>query len=258
MVGFTLQVQCNRHPHTQNKPPARPSPPKSTTIPPIPSQCIDRRTAIISFALTLNSTLLPTSSAKAAANDAVQAGLSKYVKKKKLDRIDTYLAPLIEAKGQLIRVGRVMLQEPGEARKLLRSGIFAGLRDDVRAVGEYASQKEGENAATGTALVSGFFKPLEQLDYLLNRDAKQGKPGDGEEERKALEETIVGLEALLYSAPDSVLKRAQSVVDSFKESDQKGNTSGDVPAVDTLSLEGDNRSGSGNSEAELQRLSKLL
>ena len=151
-----------------------------------------------------------------------------------------------------------MLQDPGEARKLLRSGIFAGIRDDVRAVGAYASQKEAGDAATGAALVSRFFKPLEQLDFLLNRDAKQGKPGDGEEERKALEETIVGLEALLNSAPESVLKRAQSVVDSFKELDQKGYISGDVTAVDESSTEGDNQSGSGISEAELQRLSKLL
>lgn len=149
-----------------------------------------------------------------------------------------------------------MLQDPGGARKLLRSGIFAGLRDDVRAVGEYASQKEGGNAATGAALVSGFFKPLEQLDFLLNSDAKQGKPGDGEEERKALEETIVGLEALLNSAPDSVLKRAQSVVDSFKETEKNGNPPGDVPTLDVFSVEGDVQSG--GSEVELQRLSKLL
>jgi hypothetical protein len=45
-------------------------------------------------------------------NDAIKAGLSRYVKKKKLERIDTYIAPLLEAKGQLVRVGRVMREAP--------------------------------------------------------------------------------------------------------------------------------------------------
>lgn len=255
MVGFALQIQCNQIPHTQNRPQLQSIPPKPVPDPFYSLQSIDRRTAFISTALTLTTAILPTSTAIAATeNTAVTAGLSKYVKKKKLDRIDTYLAPLIEAKGQLIRVGRVMLQDPKEARSLLRSGIFAGLRDDVRAVGEYASQKDGGSPATGAALVSGFFRPLEQLDFLLNRDAKQNKPGDGEEEKKALEETIAGLDALLASAPDSLLKRAQSVVDSFKDT-TTGNDNGgstDVPTV-----EGNTQDGGGN-EAELQRLSKLL
>lgn len=43
-----------------------------------------------------------------AENSAVTSGLSKYVKRKKLDRIDTYIPPLLAAKGQLIRIGRVM------------------------------------------------------------------------------------------------------------------------------------------------------
>jgi hypothetical protein len=41
-------------------------------------------------------------------NDAVKAGLSRYIKKKKLERIDTYVAPLLAARDQLVRVGRVM------------------------------------------------------------------------------------------------------------------------------------------------------
>ena len=38
----------------------------------------------------------------------------------------------IPMQGQLVRVGRVMLQDAAAARQLLRSGPFAGLRDNVR------------------------------------------------------------------------------------------------------------------------------
>lgn len=69
-------------------------------------------------------------------NDAVKAGLSRYVKKKKLERIDTYIAPLLEAKGQLVRVGRVMREPPPldqqtytcEAVELCLSSSAAALR----------------------------------------------------------------------------------------------------------------------------------
>lgn len=43
-----------------------------------------------------------------AENEAITKGLSKYVKKKKLDDIDTYVPPLLRAREQMIRVGRVM------------------------------------------------------------------------------------------------------------------------------------------------------
>ena len=39
---------------------------------------------------------------------AVQAGLAKYVKRKRMDRVDTYLPPLLQARDQLVRIGRVM------------------------------------------------------------------------------------------------------------------------------------------------------
>jgi hypothetical protein len=52
--------------------------------------------------------LLPAAGAAHADNSAVKAGLSSYIKKKKLERLDTYVPPLLEAKDQLIRVGRVM------------------------------------------------------------------------------------------------------------------------------------------------------
>jgi hypothetical protein len=173
------------------------------------------------------------------------------VKRKKLERLDTYIAPLLEAKGQLVRVGRVMrecaaaaaaisslqfpafssllwdagsdataavvalpllvllcscrapsahatpqlplpsaVQDAGEARQLLRSGVFAGLRDNVRSLGEYASQRAGDDS--GRELVRGFFKELEGFDSELRKAQREG--AGVEEARKRLDGTVAALE----------------------------------------------------------------
>jgi hypothetical protein len=59
------------------------------------------------------------------------------------------------------------VQDPAEARQLLRSGVFAGLRDNVRAVGEYASERARDES--GRDLVRGFFTELEGFDAALRQ-----------------------------------------------------------------------------------------
>ncbi len=68
---------------------------------------------------------------------------------------------------------------PVTARDLLRSGPFSGLRDNIRAIGEYAaaaatgaaggsgSSSSSSSSTDAGALVLGFFKELEGLDRLL-------------------------------------------------------------------------------------------
>ncbi|KAI3424820.1 hypothetical protein D9Q98_008206 [Chlorella vulgaris] len=152
-----------------------------------------------------------------AANEAVTSGLNKYVKRKKLERLDTYIAPLLEAKGQLVRVGRVMLQDAGEARQLLRSGVFAGLRDNVRSLGEYASQRAGDDS--GRELVRGFFKELEGFDSELRKAQREG--AGVEEARKRLDGTVAALERLLDTVPPEAMSQAQQVIAAIRELDDE-------------------------------------
>jgi hypothetical protein len=65
--------------------------------------------AITASALSL--TLASPKESRAAENAAVTSSLGRYVKRKKLDRIDSYVAPLLTAREQLIRIGRVMGKE---------------------------------------------------------------------------------------------------------------------------------------------------
>lgn len=76
---------------------------------------LDRRSTLLAG---LGALVLSPSPAAAAANEAVTAGLSKYIRQKKLDRVDSYAAPLLEAQDQLVRIGRIMREYPSEIQPL--------------------------------------------------------------------------------------------------------------------------------------------
>jgi hypothetical protein len=96
----------------------------------------------------------------------LQGGLDKYIKKKQMDPLSTYLPSVLVAQSQLLDVpeaAETFGLEP--ARSLLREGAFVGLRDNVRVIGEYAVQSIGKDAAK--AQVTAFFKAIEELDLAL-------------------------------------------------------------------------------------------
>jgi hypothetical protein len=173
-------------------------------------------------------------------NSAVTAGLQRYVRKKKLDAIDSYLAPLLNARDQLVRIGRVMMKDPAGARKQLRSGAFAGVRDSVRAMGEFAAREQGQEA--GAALVSGFLGGLEALDQQLLLAAR-GDVAAGEAAQAKLAACSAAPEALLAAAPEEAMAQARRVV----EGAQRG-----------VDAEGGEGSGAAADPAELARLQQLL
>jgi hypothetical protein len=83
------------------------------------------------------------------------------------------------------------VQDPKEARSLLRSGAFSGLRDSVRAVGQFVSER-GQGQTVGAALVSGFTKELEGLDVALMLAVREGRAvdEDGNARLKATTEAL--------------------------------------------------------------------
>lgn len=164
------------------------------------------------------------SAAWAGGNPAVTRGLGKYVKKKKLDKIDTYLPPLFLARDQLIRVGRVMLQSPAEARELLRSGAFSGLRENIRSVGEYVSREKGDEAL-GKKLVASFFSELEAVDFaLLSATRSQGSGLDVEATRTRLDGSIKALDALVGQVPEDIVEKAKGIAAAVDALDVEAST----------------------------------
>lgn len=72
-----------------------------------------RRCLLAAVAAAAAVAIAPSPPAAAAGNEAVVRGLDKYVKKKQLDPLDTYVPLLLEARDQLIRTGRVMCERSG-------------------------------------------------------------------------------------------------------------------------------------------------
>ena len=173
--------------------------------------------AVVSLAAvaSLAANVLWCTPARAAENEAVKRGLSQYVKKKKLDRIDSYLPPLFLAKEQLIRVNRIV-ESPGDARQQLRSGSCSGLRENIRSVGEYVSREKGDEKL-GKRLVGEFFGELEKADYALlsgSRSEDEKKREQVEEARARLEGTIKALDALIGELPADVVDKSRSIADA--------------------------------------------
>jgi hypothetical protein len=178
--------------------------------------------------------------AVAAENPAVTRGLSVYVKKKKLDKIDSYLPPLFLAREQLIRVIRIV-QEPADARQQLRSGSFSGLRENVRSVGEYVS-REKKDEQLGKKLVGEFFAQLEAADFALlsaSRSEDDKRRAEIQDARGRLDGTIKALDALIAELPKDVVDTARGIADAVDSLDQEA-------ALDI------------NQRGEASRLEKLL
>lgn len=110
----------------------------------------------------------------------------------------------------------IAVADPKNARSLLRSGAFAGLRASVRAIGDYAAER-GAGKEAGNALVTGFFKELEGLDQVLLAAERSEDPSEGRElARERLDKTIAALDKVIESVPPEALNNAQRVVSSLK------------------------------------------
>lgn len=181
---------------------------------------LDRRDALVlSSSLVLSQLAAlagPTPRAHAATGGGASTsgrGLSAYIKKKQLDPLETYVPLMLEARLVLASSRELATSNAAVARELLRSGPYNGLRDNIRALGEYAARAEGGDAAAATGLVSAFFQALESYDRLLYTAVReQTNPAAGDVDAK-----VSALDAafgdLLATVPADVVRRAQDVLD---------------------------------------------
>lgn len=175
---------------------------------------VSRRSAVLGAAALAAVVPLVSPLPAAAENDAVTRGLSKYIKRKKYEDIESYLPPLVAARGQLIRSGYLLAQDPGAARAMLREGAFSGLRDNIRAVGDYA-QRQGQGDE-GAALVTAFFKALEAYDYSLLQGSRTKEGLDVDGGKQKLDATLEAFDRLLAVVPRSMRSRAEDIVSELE------------------------------------------
>jgi hypothetical protein len=93
-------------------------------------------------------------------------GVDRYIKKKAMDPLVSYIPVLLIASEQLEYV-QLAASDLGcdETRSLLRKGAFVALRDNIRSIGEYTSATCGKE--TAQARVKRVFASLEALDGAL-------------------------------------------------------------------------------------------
>lgn len=135
-------------------------------------------------------------------------------------------------------------QDPSAARQQLRSGPFRGLRDNIRALGQYAALPAADGGAgisegDASQLVQAFFRALEDFDLLLynavrefkqqeQKAAKDSSKDEDEESAAAAVDPAVGLDKqaaagklhltvqqldkLIATVPADVLAKSQEVL----------------------------------------------
>ncbi|EFJ49401.1 hypothetical protein VOLCADRAFT_117192 [Volvox carteri f. nagariensis] len=142
---------------------------------------------------------------------AAGPGLNRYIRRKTLDPLETYVPLVLEARGVLSQAKSLAAKDVGAARELLRQGPFSGLRDNIRAIGEYAA-RDGRTTEVGP-LVTGFFKALESYDQLLYnalRDKATPKPDEVE---ARIQDLYTAFDRLLATVPSDILDQANRVLE---------------------------------------------
>lgn len=159
-------------------------------------------------------------------------GLARYIRKKRLDPLETYVPVVLSARSQLVSAGEVMATDAAAARALLRQGAFAGVRDNIRALGEYAGQA-GQTAAVAQ-LVPGFFTALNEYDQVLLAATKADAKLDMDSAVTKYAAAVKTLDDLLATVPTDILNKSQAIL-------TQANAKSSVPTADATAAAEDER-----------------
>ncbi|XP_009790842.1 uncharacterized protein LOC107805847 [Nicotiana tabacum] len=173
-----------------------------------------RRSVTVALGILLQWLLVP--------KDAGASPFDKYVKRKKLDPLETYIPAVLLAGVQIKELEKSLeVDQPkyGDCRNILRSGPASSLRVNIRAVAQYASDDgNGESASND---VDQCLSALEGLDSLLLR-ASRNDPGASIDSMKAKITTALNaLDSLLKTVPADMLDKGKIVADSYLFADEE-------------------------------------
>ncbi|OAE22886.1 hypothetical protein AXG93_3163s1040 [Marchantia polymorpha subsp. ruderalis] len=149
----------------------------------------------------------------------VPGALSKYIKRKKLDPLETYVPTILLAQSQFQEVDGRLEGEASkfaDARSLLRNGPAASLRTDIRAVAQYAAESGNERVAS--AAVDQCLSALEDLDGLLFQ-ASRSQDAPIEKMRQRLSTAVTAIDRLLATVPAAILEKGKAVAKAYRDSD---------------------------------------
>lgn len=148
----------------------------------------------------------------------VERGMSRFIRRKPRDPLDSYVVPLLLCVEQMDLLAE-FVQEDHErlvlGRAQLREGPFATLRDDLRAVAEFG-QANGRSEVDD--LVEQALRAVDKADSEMLRDIRK-TPEQGASP-KAVDAILQGrdnLNQVLDAVPEDVLEKSKEVVAVLKQ-----------------------------------------
>ncbi|KAJ1382284.1 hypothetical protein SESBI_44416 [Sesbania bispinosa] len=144
--------------------------------------------------------------------------LDKYVKRKKLDPLESYVPAVILTEFQIKDLEKTLEgDEPQFAlcRSLLRSGPAASLRVNIRAVAQYAS--DSGNGKTAFSNVDECLRSLEELDSLLLHASRNDPEASVKSMKAQISSALHALDSLLQTVPSEVLNKGKAIADSYRD-----------------------------------------
>ncbi|XP_078441365.1 uncharacterized protein LOC144711293 [Wolffia australiana] len=152
------------------------------------------------------------------ANSASALGpFDKYLKKKKLDPLETYVPAVILTQAQFKDLETSLDFEKPDydvSRSLLRSGPASSLRINIRAVAQYASE-DGKGKMAFDA-VDQCLRALEDLDSMLLHASRNDPSASVAEMRQKINTALLALDTLLETVPSEVLDKGKLIADAYR------------------------------------------
>jgi len=143
--------------------------------------------------------------------------LDKYVKRKKLEPLETYVPAVLLTIDQFVDLEKSLeFEKPrfDETRSLLRSGPASSLRINIRAVAQYADST-GQGKAASDA-VDECLRALEDLDSLLLHASRNDPTASVEAMRSKISVALGALDNLLQTVPSAVLDKGKVIADAYR------------------------------------------
>ncbi|XP_076898298.1 uncharacterized protein LOC143551839 [Bidens hawaiensis] len=148
--------------------------------------------------------------------DAVASPFDKYVKRKRLEPLESYVPSIILTELQIKELGKTLETDRPEfaaCRSLLRAGPAASLRMNIRAVAQYANEVGNDQKASND--VDQCLRALEELDSLLLH-ASRNEPGASVKSMKSnIGIAVNALNSLLQTVPTDVLEKGKAIADAY-------------------------------------------
>lgn len=150
-------------------------------------------------------------------NDAMGVSiLDKYVKKKNLDPLESYIPAVLLTGLQMKELEHSLdVDQPkfADCRNLLRSGPASSFRVNIRAVAQYAS--DAGNGKPAFTAVDHCLRALEELDSLLLQASRSQSKAPIESMKLKIVAALDAMDSLLKFVPSEVLDKAKAMADAY-------------------------------------------